>query len=82
MDEDEDRETQNDTYETKDFNLADQGEALIGFKGKFGRFIESLAFYKAQRIDYQVIKPTGKRKAKKQPMVMMEDSNFSEYEEI
>lgn len=33
---------------TKDFNLSDYGEALIGFKGKYGpRLIKSLGFYKA-----------------------------------
>ena len=34
--------------ETRDFNLADEGEALIGFKGKYGpKIIKSLGMYKA-----------------------------------
>lgn len=39
-----------DYIETLDFNLSDNDEALIGFKGMYGRTIKSLGFYKATRI--------------------------------
>jgi hypothetical protein len=45
-----------------DFNLSDVGEALIGFKGKFGRYIENLAFYKATRIECNIVKSERKGK--------------------
>lgn len=64
-----DEETGNDGGDCyiRDFNLADNGEALIGFKGKYGRIIKSLGFYKATRINENVI-IKNKNKAKKQPM--------------
>lgn len=33
-----------------DFNLADMGECLIGFKGQFDNYITNLSFYKAARL--------------------------------
>ncbi len=48
MEEDEQHKNNEDDYvETLDFNLSDNNEALIGFKGMYGKTIKSLGFYKA-----------------------------------
>lgn len=58
MIDDDDNEDDDDNRITKDINLSDNGEALVGFKGSHGQYIDSLAIYKASRQD--VSKPKKK----------------------
>lgn len=36
---------------TRDINLSDNGEALVGFRGSHSQYIDSLSIYKARRLD-------------------------------
>ena len=52
-------EHENLECQQRDYNLSDNGEALVGFKGKFDLYITNLAFYKATRVG---AKPALQRK--------------------
>ena len=40
----------------RDFNLADTGDCLIGFKGEYEQYINNLAFYKVTRAGFKITK--------------------------
>ena len=48
--------------QSKDINLSDNGEALVGFKGTTGLYIETLSVYKAKRLDSKVNMSPKKQK--------------------
>jgi hypothetical protein len=53
MDEEGKDSPENEELTTEDFNLTDSNEALIAFKGSFKKYIDSLSFYKASRLDLE-----------------------------
>ncbi len=46
-------ELENVECNQRDFNLADHGECLIGFKGEYEQYITNLAFYKVTRVGFK-----------------------------
>jgi len=53
VEDDEEESYHEEEVHTKDFNLTDTGQALVGFKGRMGVFLEQLSIYKATRLDHE-----------------------------
>ena len=53
-------ELENVECNQRDFNLSDNGECLIGFKGEYEQYITNLSFYKVTKVGFKVsTKPAG-----------------------
>lgn len=47
-------ELENIECNQRDFNLSDNGECLIGFKGEYEQYITNLSFYKVTKVGFKV----------------------------
>ena len=73
---DEEDDNKEDCY-VEEFNLGDNSEAVIGFKGTIGKTFESLGFYKATRSDCKIDKSAIKSNKKSQKAMRLESNVYT-----